>query len=82
MINAHEAVSRVSDFLANRISLEEFEDWSASYMLNIYRDGNAEAQNFARLIRSILNAFEDDETENRIRQELVADARREMDAVA
>jgi hypothetical protein len=60
----------VSSFLANRMSLEEFEDWSASYLANVYRTGDAEAQSFARQIRSILNAYEDDEVEDGMRREL------------
>ena len=70
MIRAQDAVDRVQDFLANRISLEDFEDWSASYIHDVHRSEDVQAQKSAHLIRSILNAFEDDETEQGLRQEL------------
>lgn len=68
-----EAIDRVSDYLGNRLPLEGFEDWSAGYMHSIYRVGNGDAQNLAALIRSVLNAYEDDDSEAGLRQEL-ADA--------
>lgn len=65
-----EAIDRVSDYLGNRLSLEGFEDWSAGYMQSIYRVGDADAQNLAALIRSVLNAYENDDSEAGLRQEL------------
>ena len=70
MANAQEGVDRVNEFLAHEMSLEAFEDWSASYILDIRRVGDAEAQSFASLIRSIVNAFEDDEDDAGMRKEL------------
>jgi hypothetical protein len=70
MITTKEAVDNVLDFLSDQLSLEEFEDWSASYVLDIQRRGDTEDQALGRLIRGILNAFEDDATEVGLRQEL------------
>lgn len=70
MVSTSEAVKKVSGFLANRISLEQLEDWSALYLQNTYRSGDDEARRLARLVRSLLNAFEDDETESALREEL------------
>lgn len=70
MVNAQEPVERVQDYLADRISLERFEDWSASFVQNIHNTGDADAQRLARLIRSALNAFEDDQEDSALRHEL------------
>jgi hypothetical protein len=69
MASAQEAVERVQDYLADRLSLENFEDWSASYMQNIHNSGDASAQSIARMIRSILNAYGDDCSDSAMRQE-------------
>jgi hypothetical protein len=69
----YEAINQVSDYLGSRVSLDDFENWSAGYMQTVYQSDNADAQAMARLVRSILNAFEDDESEVGLRQEL-ADA--------
>ena len=70
MVNSSEAVGKVSGFLANRISLEQLEDWSALHLQNAHRAGDDQSQITAHLIRSILNAFEDDEAEGPLREEL------------
>jgi len=70
MANVQEAVDRVSAYLADQLSLEGLEDWSASYIQSIYQMGDAEAQTVAHLIRSILNAYEDDQSDTGLRQEL------------
>jgi hypothetical protein len=70
MASAAEAQKKIADLLANQISLEEFEDWSASFAWNIHKEGDADAQAVAYLIRSILNAHSDDIDESPIREEL------------
>ncbi len=70
MASARQAVDKVQAFLAKKMSLEGLEDWSASYIQSVHRIGDADAQKVAHLIRSILNAFEDDETEDALRLEL------------
>jgi hypothetical protein len=70
MIKAQECISRVRDFLAKRISLEEFEDWSADALRNVYRDGSKDAKAIVQLVRSILNSHEEDAEEVCMRQEL------------
>jgi hypothetical protein len=68
-----EAINQVSDYLGSHLSLDDFENWSAGYMQSVYQSDNVDAQSIARLVRSILNAFEDDTSELGLRQEL-ADA--------
>lgn len=75
MPSAQEARKKIEDLLENRISLEEFEDWSASFSWNIHRHTDKEVQAIAYQIRSILNEHSDDATEAAVRQEL-ADAAR------
>ncbi len=70
MASAQEAIDHISDYLAKRMPLESFEDWSASYMRDVYRTGDARAQALGQLVRSILNAFEDDSAEDAMRGEL------------
>jgi len=73
MANLHEIFDHVMNLLANEISLEQFEDWSAQYALNIHECGDEDAQRIAYQLRGILNAHEDDENEDILRREL-ADA--------
>src|SRR5258706_4439922 len=70
MVTLKEARSQVSAFLANRIPLDAFEDWSADYSQRAYRDQAKLAQSVAQRIRAILNAFEDDSTDLGLREEL------------
>ena len=70
MISARELVDRVADFLAGRIPLESLEDSSASFVHSMYRDGSPEAISIGQRIGSILNAFQDDESDEGMRAEL------------
>ena len=70
MSNAQDAVEQVWQFLANELSLEDFEDWSASYLTDAFQSDDLEAQKIGRLIRSILNAYADDSTEHALHLEL------------
>ena len=70
MASVEESVERVSAFLANRLSPELFEDWSASYVSAIGSHDDSDGAKVARLIRSILNAYEEDETDLAMRAEL------------
>jgi len=70
MANASGAASRVSEYLADRISLEELEDWSASFSWNIHKSDDEQAQAIAYQVRAILNEYSDDATDDRIRKEL------------
>jgi len=78
MANGHNVYARVADFLANRETLEALEDWSASYLHDVYRLGDEDDRRAIHLVRSILNAFEDDQSENGLRREL-AEALRPFD---
>jgi hypothetical protein len=71
MSNAQDAVEQVWQYLANELSLDEFEDWSASYLTDVFQSGDAQAQEVGRVIRSILNAYGDDSTDAALRSELV-----------
>ena len=73
MAKAHEAIEHIAEYLADQISLEELEDWSASFVQSVFQSDDAVAQQIALLVRSRLNAFEDDESDAGLRQEL-ADA--------
>lgn len=60
MAKAHDVLKHVSDFLAHRDSLESLEDWSASYLRDVYSQGDYQDQQAVLVVRSVLNAFEDD----------------------
>jgi len=70
MANTQEAIKQIAVLRAGRISLEEFEDWSASYLFEAYGSGDAEALEVAKQIRARLNAYEEDPTEDSLRLEL------------
>ncbi len=70
MASLEEISQHVSGFLANRVSLDEFEDWSASYAWNIHQRADKQTAARARLIQAILDAFEDDDDEAGLRAEL------------
>jgi hypothetical protein len=72
MASIHEISDQVSAFLANRISLEQLEDWSAEYSWNIHTRADGETQKLVYQIRAILNAYSDESQESVIRQELAA----------
>lgn len=76
MPSIHEISKQVAAFLANCISLEQFEDWSAEYSGDIYKTADDETRDLACQIRAILNAFDDDETEDGLRVELASTIRR------
>ncbi len=70
MASALEASNRIAEFLADRISLEQLEDWSASFSWDIHRIDDEQAQAIAYQVRAILNEYSDDAIEDRIRKEL------------
>ena len=70
MVKPHPTEVVVNDFLANRIDLDAFEDWSALNLQYARRFGNAGDRRLADSIRAILNAFADDDTEDGMRMEL------------
>jgi len=70
MISVKEAIDQIGALLARRISLEQFEDWSASFAQSAYRRNDAAAVESVLSIRSIVNAFADDSSEDSLRREL------------
>ena len=72
MANLREISDQVLNLLADEISLDVFEDWSAEYSWNLHRRAGKNVQDLAYQIRGILNAHADDETEQLLRQELAA----------
>jgi hypothetical protein len=70
MANAQEALDRISDYLANRISLDAFENWSASFVHDVRACGDPTALDIAQLVRSILNTFDEDAMDDGLRKEL------------
>ena len=60
MAKAHEVLKHVSDFVEHRESLEALEDWSASYLRDVYSHGDYQDQQAILVVRSVLNAFEGD----------------------
>lgn len=70
MASVQEISAQISAFLANRLSLEQFEDWSAEYSWNIHKRADEETQAFAYQVRAILNAYSEDADENLLREEL------------
>ena len=57
----------VSEFLADRLSLEELEDWSAEYSWDIHKRGDDEVRELAYQVQAILNAHSDDSKEDSFR---------------
>jgi hypothetical protein len=70
MANVCEISDHVADFLADRISLEQLEDWSAEYSWDIHKRADDETRDLAYQIRAILNAHSDDSSENGVRRGL------------
>jgi hypothetical protein len=70
MVDVQQAVEHVWQFLAEELSLDDFEDWSVSYLADAFRAGDLHAQEIGRVIRSILNAYANDSTEHALRLEL------------
>jgi hypothetical protein len=72
MAKAREIVNHVSAFLSRELSLDELDGWSASYLQYVYRVGDNQDQSAIQNVRAVLNAFDDDENEEGLRQELAA----------
>jgi hypothetical protein len=72
MASAQEGVNQIRRFLANSLSFEEFEDWSARFSWKIHQTGDLAAQSLAYQIRAILNAHAEDLTEVSVRKDLEA----------
>lgn len=72
MAKAREVEQHVSDFLERRASLENLEDWSASYLPVVYRSGDSDAIAAIQNVRAVLNAFENEDSEDGLRMELAA----------
>jgi hypothetical protein len=70
MAGIYEIVQKVEAFLANVLSLQEFEDWSAEFSWDIHKRADANVQDLAYRVRAILNAFSDEESESGLREEL------------
>jgi hypothetical protein len=70
MANVHEISDQVAAFLANRLSLEKLEDWSAEYSWNIHERADERTKALAYRVRAILNAYSDDADESSLREEL------------
>src|SRR5437763_586788 len=64
-----EAIDRIEDLSLDRMSVEEFEDWSSIYSWNIHKSNDREAQRIAYEIRGILNDYPE-EAESQMRLEL------------
>jgi hypothetical protein len=70
MVTAQQLLHVVRRFVSGQIELEELEDYSASFVHVVHRDGDAIAAKLAHKVQSILFAFEDDECEAGMRREL------------
>lgn len=70
MPSVSEILDQVGEFLAHRLSLEQFEDWSAEYSWNIHQRADHETQALAYRLCAILDAYSEDATEDALRQEL------------
>lgn len=76
MASVHEISDQVAAYLANRLSLEQLEDWSAEYSWNIHERADEETKALAYRVRAILNAYSDDADESSLQEELAAAIRR------
>jgi hypothetical protein len=58
-------------YLANKISLDELEDWSAEAAIDIHNNPDGMARDLVFAIRGLLNEHEDDETPNPLKEALL-----------
>jgi hypothetical protein len=70
MASVFEISAQVASFLADRLSLEQLEDWSAEYSWNIHKRADDSTQALAYQVRAILNAYSNDLCEDGLRREL------------
>jgi hypothetical protein len=70
MAEQYEIIQKVEAFLANSLSFQEFDDWSAEFSWNIHERADSETQALAYQVRAILNAFSEDDSESGLRKEL------------
>ncbi len=70
MASVSEIYANVSSFLAGEMSLEEFEDLSVAYAWNIHQRADVQTVRLARMVCVILDAFDADENERKLRVEL------------
>ena len=54
MASVNEISDQVLEFLSDRISLQELEEWSASYSWNIHRRAGRKIQDLAYAVRGML----------------------------
>lgn len=75
MASVNEISAQVRAFLGDRISLQELEDWSASYSWNIHQRADQETQNLAYAVRGLLVDYSSgDIDEATLRRELATAA--------
>lgn len=70
MASLRQISQHVSEFLSDRISLDDFQDWSAGYAWNIHQRADDKTAALARMIQAILNAFEGEADDSGLRVEL------------
>jgi hypothetical protein len=70
MASAQDVAKQIEEFLDEEISLEELEDWSASFAWDTYASHDQDAGRAALFLRSILNAYDGDQSDIGLRREL------------
>jgi hypothetical protein len=64
MVSREQVVEQAMEYLANRISLEDLEDWSAEASIDIHNNPDELAKRLVYAIRGVLNSHEDDASPN------------------
>lgn len=74
-LESYEALA-VQEMLENRMSLDQFQDWSAAYSWDIHKHAGQEVQNLAYMIEGLLVEFSNgDIDETAFRTELAKSTR-------
>lgn len=60
MIQENETRAQLAEYLSDRRSLDEFEDWFVQQSWNMHRDSSADAQRLASQIELVLSEFSDE----------------------
>src|SRR5690242_16649847 len=78
MIVESEVRQKLADFLGDRVSLQDFEDWLVSNSWNMHRDSSASAQNLVSDIELLLSEYS---SEHRVYDELQNELSRLLDSI-
>ena len=71
MVTRTEAEQQIMEYLANKLSLDELEDWSAEAAVDAHNNPDHSAKSLIYSMRGLLNFHEDDDSEDGLKQNLL-----------